>query len=345
MDSSNAYGKSQISMNLVRVLDDIRAAHAGATATSAQIVYDVFEPILHHLAQLLNLFHNYQTVVIEILQLLVQIVHNLTYLQPHKIYEICMTCIRTYVKHNSSRITSDITAEDDSLEDLMLLLNLINNMLSKNYFDIDGTDEEENALSATEVCIFGLQYIIPLITIDLLKYPTLCCKYYQTITFFVETKSHNMCSLQPELLNSIFRSVELGLRSFGLEIQSICFDFLQIMATTVYYDRNPNSYMFSALLPFLRVILEMILTQEVGTDNKNECSTALFTLICCYKDHFLQIVQTILQSLPDSENIERLSTELLALTNNLELINNRLSQNQFHERFEKFIVNISFMYN
>lgn len=345
MDTNNFAGKSVIASSLDRILDEIKAASAGATATSAQAIYDHFEPILYNLAELMNLFHNYQSVVVQILQLLCQVVQNVTYLQPHKVYEICMACIRVYVKHNASRITSEITAEDDSLEDLMLLLNLINSLLSKNYFDMDGTEEDEHAINAAEVCIFGLQYIMPLISLDLLKYPTFCCKYYQTITFFVETKSHKVCVLQPELLNNMLRSVELGLRSFGLEIQSICFDFLQIMATTVYYDRNQNSFMFNALLPFVRQVLEMIIMQEVGADNKNECSTALFTLICCYKEHYVRVVEMILSSLPNDENTTKLSKEFVMLTHNLELVNNRIKQSQFHERFEKFIVNISFLFH
>lgn len=326
-------------------MEDIKAAHAGAAASSAQGVYEMFESILYHLSELMDLFHNYNGVVVEILKLLCQVVQNLTFLQSHKVYEICMACIRSYVKHNATRVTSEVTAEDDSLEDLLLLLSLLNCLLSKNYFDIDGNDEEDNAINATEVCVFGFQYIMPLITLDLLKYPALCCKYYQTITFFVETKSHKVCVLQPDLLNAMFRSIELGLRSFGLEIQSICFEFLQIMATTVHFDRNPQSYMYGALMPFLQMVLEMIITQEVGADNKNECSTALFALICCYRDHYMQIVQNLLQSLPHPENAERLSKEFVALTQNLDLINNRVSQNQFHERYEKFIVNISFLYN
>lgn len=244
----------------------------------------------------------------------------------------------------------DPTAEDENMEDLVLLLNLLNALISKNYFDVESENEEEQAINerqATEVCVFGIQYILPLITLDLLKYPTLCGKYYQTITFFVETKSHKVCSLQPELLNSILRSIELGLRSFGLEIQSTCLEFLQILANTVRLDQNPNSFIYSALMPFLRMLLEMIINQDVGTDNKNVCSSALFALIHCYRDHYMAIVQSLLQSLPNAEHAERLSNEFIALTNNLDLSGNvnRLIQNQFSERYEKFMANISFMFN
>lgn len=234
----------------------------------------------------------------------------------------------------------------------MLLLNLLNALLSKNYFDVENDDDEEQALSnkeqATEVCILGLQYIMPLITLDMLKHPTLCCKYYKTITFFVETKSQKVCTLQPELLGSMLRSIELGLRSFGLEVQSISFEFLHIIADTVRFDQNsPQSYLYSSLMPFLRMLIEMIVNQEVGTDNKTECANALFALIFCYHDHYAAIIQNYLQSLPNVGNAERLSKELGRLTVNLDLTRSidRIAQSQFVDRYEKFIVNISFMYN
>lgn len=182
----------------------------------------------------------------------------------------------------------------------------------------------------------------------MLKHPSLCCKYYKTITFFVETKSQKVCTLQPELLSSMLRSVELGLRSFGLEVQSICFEFLHIIADTVRFDQStPQSYLYSSLMPFLRMVLEMIINQEVGADNKTECANALFSLIFCYHDHYGSIVQNLLQSIPNVGNAERLSKELAALTANWDLTRSvdRIMQNQFADRYEKFIVNISFMYN
>lgn len=345
MDTNNFAGKSIVASSLDRILDEIKAANSGGTQSTAQPIYDIFEPILCNLADLMNLFHNYQSVVIQLLQVLHQVVQNLSYIASHKVYEICMSCIRVYVKHNSSRITSDSTAEDDSLEDLMLLLNIMNGLLSKNYFDIDGTDEDDKPINAGTVCIFGFQYIIPLITLELLKYPSFCCKYYQTITFFVETKAYKMCTLEPELLNSMLQSVELGLRSFGVETQSTCLDFIQTLASTIYFDRNRNSFMSNALLPFLKMILEMIIAHEVDSDNKNECSAALFNLLCCYKEHYVQIVQAILPTIPSRESAEKLSKEFEALTSNFDLVNNRIKQSQFLERFEKFVVNISFIYD
>lgn len=238
-----------------------------------------------------------------------------------------------------------MTAEEESMEDLLLLLKLLNALLSKNYFDVGNEDEQEQS---TNVCILGLQYIIPMITLDMLKHPLLCCRYYKTITFFIEIKSQKVCALPPELLNPMLQSVEMGLRSFGLEVQSICFEFLHIIADTVRFEQNKSqSYLYNAVMPFLRMTLEMIINQEVGFDNKTDCANALFSLIFCYHTHYGEIVQNLLQSIPDVGNAERLSKELASLTVNWDLTRaiDRVVQLQFADRYEKFIVNISFMFN
>lgn len=144
----------------------------------------------------------------------------------------------------------------------------------------------------------------------------------------------------------MLQSIELGLHSFGIDVQATCFEFLQIMASIVYTNQNPDTYIYTALMPFLRIVIEMILTQKCCSDNKTDCSKALFALICCYKDYYGQIVQMILQqSQASAEHVERLSKEFTDLTANMDLRNNRIRQNLFFDRFDKFLTNIAFMFN
>lgn len=100
VDTRHSQGKAQISTKVVALLEDIRAAQDGASAICAQHVFNIFEPILCHLASLLDMFHNYNNVLVEVFQVLISVVQNLTFLQPTKVYDICLSCMRSYVKHN-----------------------------------------------------------------------------------------------------------------------------------------------------------------------------------------------------------------------------------------------------
>ena len=41
-------------------------------------------------------------------------------------------------------------------------------------------------MSAAEVCLFGLNIVMPLMTLELLKFPSLCLQYFRTVTLVCE---------------------------------------------------------------------------------------------------------------------------------------------------------------
>lgn len=137
MNSNNYHAKSTVSVRLAYLLDEIQASCTGASETVAPIIYKIFEQIFMSLSEVLSLFHNFQLIVVAIFELLCVIVDKLK--GPDiKCNEICVRVVREYVKHNANRISAERTAEDDSLEDLLLLLRLASNFLNLALFDTQG---------------------------------------------------------------------------------------------------------------------------------------------------------------------------------------------------------------
>ncbi|GAB0097174.1 LOW QUALITY PROTEIN: exportin-4 [Sergentomyia squamirostris] len=325
-------------------LNEVKACFEGVALSTMPFIYDSFQPVLSALVNVLDFIQSWPEMVEIVLELLCKVVSGTFFLDPEKtqkVFEICLGVLRVYIKHNTNRFSLAVTNEDDNLQDLLLILKLMNVLLSKNFFEFS---DAAGLIDSSEFVIQGLTFLMPMITTDLLKYANFCLQFYQTIRFFVETKSHKVCTLQPDLLQKIMAAVEMGLKSFGSEVQSCCLEFLQIMGNTVYFDQNPESLMYSTLAPFLKLLLDMILTQQIDSVNKTDCSKALFSLICCYKEQFVELVQTILQSQQNPAHADKLSAEFRELTNNVDLVNNRFSQFRFTERFDKFLANIGFMY-
>lgn len=338
---SQIYQNEDVKMSVISILEEIKAAFSGTTMQSADFVFNIFKDILMELYKLLELYQNYIAIVELILQLVCEAVQNVSYGDTQNMLnDSCLSIIRVYVKYNGNRFTTEKTAEDENLVDLMIILQLLNYLLAKNFIE----DElvVENVPETADVVIYGLTNIMPLISIDLLKYPHLCLQYYKTITFFVDMKSHKMCVLHPDFLKQILYSIEIGLVSFGSDVQTLCLDFLQVMGDTVRTDQNPTSFMYSALSGFVKIILDLILTQQVTAENKIACGRALFSLITVFKDEYVQIVQSILQSQSDPINAERLTKEFTEMTHDFNLINSRPNQMKFLDRFDKFLTNIGF---
>uniref|UniRef100_A0A7G3ART2 Exportin-4 n=1 Tax=Lutzomyia longipalpis TaxID=7200 RepID=A0A7G3ART2_LUTLO len=326
-------------------LQEMKACFEGGSKPTVSFIFVTFQPILTALVNILDYLHSSSQIVEIVLEVLCKVVESTFFLNSEdtqKVHEVCLGVLQVYVKHNTNRFSLDVTNDDDNLRDLQLLLKLMNYILSKTFFDFTDTPGH---LDNSECVIYGLTFLMPMITTDLLKYPNFCLQFYQTIKLFVEAKSHELCTLPADLLTKFMGATEMGLTSFGSEVQSCCLELLQILGNTVYFDQNPESFMYTALMPFLKHLLDLILTQQIDSVNKTDCSKALFALICCYKEKFVELVQQILQSQTNPAYAEKLSTEFRELTNNVDLVNNRFSQFRFSERFDKFLVNIGFMYS
>ena len=80
--------------------------------------------------------------------------------------------------------------------------NFKNQITNKNTFQdfIDlsppdaSSDTSEN-VTAADVCLYGLNIIMPLMSAELLKFPNLCLQYFKTITF--------VCEIYPEKVVTI----------------------------------------------------------------------------------------------------------------------------------------------
>ena len=68
-------------------------------------------------------------------------------------------------------------------------------------------------VSAADVVVYGLSITVPLISVDLLKFPALGASYLRLITHLAELYPEKLCRLPDNLLAALFHSVELGLTS------------------------------------------------------------------------------------------------------------------------------------
>ena len=64
------------------------------------------------------------------------------------------------------------------------------------------SEGEEQAVSAAEVCLYGLNIVMPLMTLEMLKFPSLCLQYFRTVTL--------ACEIYPEKV-SLKYSLVIGL--------------------------------------------------------------------------------------------------------------------------------------
>lgn len=147
------------------------------------------------------------------------------------------------------------------------------------------------------------------------------------------------------MLTEMFESIEIGLQFCGADIQTLCFDFVRLVANHLSsINKCEKLFAFNRFMPFLKMVIKLILNQEVNPDNKSDCSKALLALIICYKDLYNDMIQQILSEI-EPQKRDRLSCEFVKLTNDFTFINNRPNQLKFIDNFNQFFVNVNFMHN
>ncbi|XP_062563749.1 exportin-4-like [Armigeres subalbatus] len=345
----SVYQNEDVKLKVIEILEELIGCVQGAYSNSLTIIFAKIQGICKEIPTFLNLYHNYTVIVELILELVCEIVSNIANVSTEKvirtaILECCFSVIRIYVKNNSNRVSLVTTNEDSDPVDLILVLKLINHLTSKLLFTDDFAGSDETNAQSSEICIFGITHIVPLITIDLIKYPDLCMQYYSTITSFIEEKSHIIPTLHPDLLKQLLGSIELGLSSFTSEVECKCLEFLEIYANSVYFNQDPQAPMAQLLLPFLKLMLDMIFGQKIDMNNAMDWYRTVFVVICCFPEHYRELLHNFLSEQFDSEaSMSKDLADSMAMASSIEFVNNRLTKSKFIDKFDKFVTLVSTM--
>ncbi|XP_018330487.1 exportin-4-like [Agrilus planipennis] len=340
------YQEEKVRKEVLDILECFVGVAKGAQMATVQIIFDYIAPVLSELPVFIQLYHNYQVIVQLILELFGQTAKYmlcfLGHLDSKRLYEFTLATIQAYAKCNANRFTSEVFQEESSYQDLLLVLELLIMILTKDCLDFSSQVlVEEVTVSAVDVALFGLNFVMPLMTLDLLKYPSLCAQYYKLIVLISDIHPDKVCTLPEPMLTALLNSVRLGITSgFGNDIVQHCLDFIQALAGHVFDNQDTRKVAYSLLEPFLKLLLDLTLTHELSSDVMVFASTAIYSLICCYKDRYRSIVEELIQTQPDPLVADRLAAAFTQLTNNVSLTSERWPKLKFRDNFDKFIANV-----
>ncbi|KAF7282013.1 hypothetical protein GWI33_003674 [Rhynchophorus ferrugineus] len=330
---------------VIDLLESLIGVARGAQIFSVGILFSFLAPILAELHVFLTVYKDYQVIVQLILELFGQCAkYMLCYLQPldsKKLYESSLATVQAYAKCNANRLSTETFVEESSCQDLALVLDLLTFILSKDCIDLCAiSHEEEITVTASDVSLFGLNFIMPLMTFELLKFPNLCAQFYRLLVLINDIYPEKIANLPQELLTTLLKSIELGLTKFGTDIVQACLDFIQGMASYIFRHQSLDTTFALTLKPFLRLLIDLTLSHQINSDMISGASTTIFTLICCFQEEYQNLVQELIRIQGDPMTAERLAAAFNNLTQNISLNCERLSKLKFRDNFDKFIANV-----
>uniref|UniRef100_A0A671P607 Exportin-4 n=1 Tax=Sinocyclocheilus anshuiensis TaxID=1608454 RepID=A0A671P607_9TELE len=308
-----------------------------AEATQIDNVASLFSFLMDFLSScigLMEVYRNSPETVNLIIEVFVEVAHKqICYLgetKSMKLYEVCLTLLQVYSKNNLGRKRLDVAAEEDQYQDLLLIMELLTNLLSKEFIDFSDTDEvfrgqEQSsgagrAVSAADVVLYGVNIVLPLMSQDLLKFPSLCNQYYKLITFICEIFPEKIPQLPEELFKSLMCSLELGMTSMSSEISQLCLEALSPLAEQCAKTQEKDTPLFIATRHFLKVshMMSKPLMQE-----------------------YSELVETLLSNQRDAVIYQRLADAFNSLTaSSTPPTMDRKQKVAFLKSLEEFVANV-----
>merc|ERR1712013_368093 len=205
----------------------------------------------------------------------------------------------------------------------------------------DSGETVEEVVTAADVCLLGLNIIMPLMSAELLKFPNLCLQYFKTITFVCEIYPEKITSLDPGLQKNLVASLELGLAGLGVDaVFTLCCDFIQVLGCHMIRQKAQASPIYEPLRPFLKLLMDLILSQNINSELVPHSSATLCVLICLFQDTYHQLVEALIASQADESSRTRLTEAFTQLTANIPLSAERIHRIRFRDSFDRFIVNV-----
>ncbi|XP_049846126.1 exportin-4-like isoform X1 [Schistocerca gregaria] len=346
------YHQESVKMEIMDIIESFIGVSQGAHCTTAETLLDFLYPAMLECAFLVDLYQNYQEVVELILEFFCSCTrYMLCFLSEaysRRLNAAALETVKVYTLRNKGRFSIEAAAEENAYQDIILLLELLTGLLSKDYV-VDlvpsvlqhPVQSTGHGYDAADIVLFGLNTLMPLLSIELLKFPKLCLQYFKLITFVSELYPDKVCALPENMLVHLMESVALGLSDLGHDVSVLSFDLVEGLASHIYGSRSQASVAGATVKKFLEFIMKMILTRQVNSDAMTNAGSALYALICCFQDEYQVVVQKALNSQADEGSADRLRIAFQKLTQSASLNMDRQEKKKFRENFETFVADVS----
>ncbi|XP_069125670.1 exportin-4-like isoform X1 [Argopecten irradians] len=334
---------------IIDLLECLCGIAQGTRIDNMERIFNFFHPLMADSVKLLDVYHGYEDVVQLVIKFFSEAVQAmLCYLgerDSKKMYELCLSLTETYSKHNiGKRIIDASDEEEDRYNDIMLVMEMLTNLLSKDFIDFSDPDEDAlpgDKVEASDVALYGLNTVIPLMNADLLKYPTLCSQYFKLVAFLAELHPEKFASIPEDMFKNLVASVDLGFSSYGSDITKLSIEIVTELASYVYQENQIGTKIHSTLSHFLKSVFNMLFLETFNMDLLETASTGLFCLICCHQEQYRELVNQLLQAQTDPTYKQRLLEAFNNLTPpTLTMTINRQSKIAFMHNFDQFLTNV-----
>ncbi|XP_064627537.1 exportin-4-like isoform X2 [Lineus longissimus] len=345
-DLSRVYQEIKVKAEVQDILHCCCGIAEATSVKNFQQIFDFLHPVLVEAVNVYGLYHNHEDMVQLILEMFVDVANTqLCYLDHsgcQKLYDTSFTLIQSYAKHNVGKRFIKEDEEEEQLVDLVLVLDLLINIISKDFLNINILEDSASDDNDSSMTVFyGLNLVMPLISEQMLQFPNLCSQYYKLVSYIAEIYPEKICELPEGLYNFLMSSVQKGLTLHGPDITQLCLEFLYNLAIHINRVDMIGTSVHVALGHFLQGLLNFIVMDSFDMDLMEITSNTFFALVCCHQERYHALVNELLQTQTDKHTQERLVAAFNKLTPpDFKWNFHRSARIAFLQNFEEFLIGV-----
>ncbi|KAK0086967.1 hypothetical protein PV325_002058 [Microctonus aethiopoides] len=342
--------QEDVKIQIIDLLDCFIGVAKGIDASTGRSIFRHIKPVLFLLPNLLTHYHHYQVIVQLILKFLYEcsreMLKCLNEQEKNEFYQCCIQTIEAYARCNINRVSIDTTDEENTFQDILIFMKLLRKLLTTNSTscsDLSKNQPEQNSvISSADVFLGGLSVIMPMMTMELLKFPSLCNEFYQMISNLSVVNPNKICNLQGDLRRQLMSSIEMGLVSFDSEITEICCHIIKNIADYIAEHISKDQPNYQMMAPFMNLLMNLIISRQIDCNIVSNVDKTLYNLIYCYHEQFPKLVKDFLAAQPNSAIAEKWASAFASLTADMQvpILAKSMAQTAFRKNFERFIVNV-----
>ncbi|KAI9273596.1 armadillo-type protein [Sporodiniella umbellata] len=317
------YQNGEVVNNVMNALEMFDGLALSCQFDNTKSIFQFCSRFFDSFIQLMNIYKSVSEAQLVILQLFSDLLGRLDfgYLEPESKQMLFSTTIQILQSFGASnqgkkRMHTQEEEEDQPYADIATVLSMLTNTIASGTEDVIRKEQGLGSDSGVaDVVLFGINIVIPMIDLQMLKIPALCRQYVKLISHLIEIFPNKLAGLPPVLFNNLMASLQFGVQHDIPEINILTLRAIIPLTIWAIEQQRKNGnieFLKPSLQKFLEILLNNLLFQHLDTSVLEPSSEALLVLVHAQRDVYTILAhQIISQQTPEHQ--ERLYKAFTAL--------------------------------
>ncbi|KAG1159659.1 hypothetical protein G6F37_004686 [Rhizopus arrhizus] len=299
------YQNGEIINNVINALEMFDGLALACQYNNTEIIFNFCARFFDSFIQLMNIYKSVSEVQLVILQLFSDLAGRLDfgYLKAENKQVLFNTMIQILQSFGASnqgkkRMHSQEEEEDQPYADISTVLAMLSNIMASGTEDFSRKEQGlGNDGGVADVVLFGINVVIPMIDLEMLKIPALCRQYVQLISHLIEIFPDKLSGLPTALFDNLMASLQYGIQHDIPEINILSLRAvtpLTVWAMNQQMNGGNIEFLKASLQKFLEILLNNLLFQHLDTSVLEPSSEALLVLIYVQRDMYMMLAHQII---------------------------------------------------